>query len=194
MPWPVRPLRADDLPRLRALDYQFVSSQALAVEKTVEGLAVTWCLRPQPLADPFTLLDTAPLPEEWATLERNLIAGTREGFVVEADGGPVAFVELEAQTWRSVGFIWELLVHQPYRRQGIGTALVDAAIAWGRERRLRALALETQTNNWPALNFYRRVGFQLCAVDDHFYTNRDIAAGEVALFWYYELETNEPRE
>jgi len=103
----------------------------------------------------------------------------------------VAVIELGAEAWRRGGVIWNLLVHRPYRRRGIGTALVRAAIAWGREHRLRALVLETQTNNWAALNFYRRMGFEPSEVDDHFYTNRDLEAGEVALFWYYEREAGE---
>jgi ribosomal protein S18 acetylase RimI-like enzyme len=181
------------MPHLMALDFEFISDRALGVEKESDGLAVTWRLRPQKLDPPFCSTDSSPTAREWRGLEQNLAAGLREGFVVETAGRPVAFIELEAQRWRSVGFIWELLIHRPYRRQGIGAALVEAAVEWGRRQSLRALALETQTNNWPALNFYQKVGFDLCAIDDHFYTNRDREAGEVALFWYYELEGRDVR-
>jgi len=47
---------------------------------------------------------------------------------------------------------------------------------------------ETQTNNWPACNFYRKLGFQLGGIDDHLYSNEDVALREVALFWWYELK------
>ncbi len=184
----ITPLRADDVPALRRLDYEIVSHTALALDKEVAGLAVTWRLTPQRLAQPFRSSSFAPTPAEWDTLEQHLAAGRREGFVARVDGAPVGFIELEAQTWRQVCFVWNLLLHRPYRGQAIGTALMQAAIAWARRRRLRALGLETQTNNWTALNFYQKLGFELCGIDDHFYTNSDRAVGEVPLFWYYELE------
>ncbi len=185
--WTIRPLHPGDVRQLRKLDLEIVSSWALVVEKMVDGLAVTWRLAPRRLEPPFRSTHFAPTAQEWEELERNLAAGAREGFTVEAAGSPVGFVELEEQTWRNAGFIWNLLVHRTYRGQGVGTALLQAAVAWGRERELRALALETQTNNWDAINFYRKRGFVPCGVDDHYYANDDVTAGEVALFWYYEL-------
>ena len=185
--WPIRPLRPDDVPCLSGLDFEITSSWALTVQKEVQGLAVTWRLQPQQLEEPFRSTGFAPTAEEWAELGRNLSAGLRDGFVVEAQGRPVAMIELGVEAWREVGVVWNLLIHRPHRGQGMGTALVRAAISWARERGLRALTLETQTNNWTALNFYQRMGFKPCGLDDHFYTNRDLAAGEVALFWYREL-------
>lgn len=188
--WPIRRLWPEDIPRLAALDFEIESSWTLAVERQAEGLAVIWRLTPRPLEVPFRSTDFAPRSEEWAALVQNLITGQRLGFVAEAAEGPVAFIELEEEAWRQVAFVWNLLVHRPYRRQGIGSALLEAAIAWGRERSLRALALETQTYNWAALNFYHRKGFVLGGIDDHFYTNTDLERGEVAVFWYYHLETD----
>ena len=175
------------MPCLSGLDFEITSSWALTVQKEVQGLAVTWRLQPQQLEEPFRSTGFAPTAEEWAELGRNLSAGLRDGFVVEAQGRPVAMIELGVEAWREVGVVWNLLIHRPHRGQGMGTALVRAAISWARERGLRALTLETQTNNWTALNFYQRMGFKPCGLDDHFYTNRDLAAGEVALFWYREL-------
>ncbi|MBN1956549.1 MAG: GNAT family N-acetyltransferase [Anaerolineae bacterium] len=186
--WAIRPLDADDVPQLAQLDLEIESDWVLAVEKKVAGMAVTWRLFPQRQEPPFRSTHFAPPPQEWADLEQNLRDGLRDGFVAAVDRGPVAFIELGAEEWRQVGMVWNLLLHRPYRRQGIGTALMRQAIAWGTDLGLRALVLETQTNNWAALNFYRRMGFVPCGIDDHFYTNRDLAAEEVALFWYYELE------
>jgi len=188
MNWPTCPLRAGDVSQLAKLDFEFESDWLLAVEKETGDLAVTWRLRPRKLETPFRSNDFGPTAESWRELEETLEAGEREGFVVEMGGRPVAMVELEVEEWRSVGLIWNLLVHRPFRGRGMGTALLEAAIAWGKRRRLRALTLETQTNNWAALNFYQRRGFVPCGIDDHFYTNRDRERGEVALFWVYELE------
>jgi len=191
--WPIRPLQAADVLRMAHLDFEFTSTWALALEKEVTGLAVTWRLVPRRLEQPYRSSAFGPTEQEWAELEQNLTNGLREGFVVDQDGQPVALVELGVENWRSVGVVWNLLVHRPCRRQGIGTALLHAAIDWGRKRSLRALMLEAQTNNWTALRFYRRMGFVPGGVDDHFYTNWDREAGEVALFWYYELEAGDER-
>jgi streptothricin acetyltransferase len=64
---------------------------------------------------------------------------------------------------------------------------MERVIRWGRCQGLRAISLETQTNNWPACRFYQRFGFQLTGIDDHYYTNHDMADKEIALFWTYEL-------
>jgi len=191
--WMVRPLTAADVLRLTPLDWEFTSDRELALEKETAGLAVTWRLTPRRLAVPFRTTHFAPTRQEWAELAQRLAAGQREGFVAAVDNAPVALIELEAQRWRNVGFIWNLLVHRPYRRQGIGAALFRAAVAWGQGHSLRALALESQTNNWPALSFYHQMGFSLCAIDDHFYSNEDVAVGEIALFFYYELEAGNGR-
>lgn len=187
-PHSIRPLAPGDIPHLAGLDYEITSPHVLVLEKEEQGLEATWRLRWQDLKPPFRSTGFSPTPQEWAALRRNLAAGRREGFVAEVERQPVALIELELQAWRNVGFIWNLLVHRPYRHQGIGSALIQAAVAWAQGHRLRALALETQTNNWVALNFYHRMGFRLCGLDDHYYTNRDREAGEVALFWYRELE------
>ena len=63
----------------------------------------------------------------------------RESFVVEAEGQQTGFIELAVQAWRKADSIWNLLIHRPCRRRGIGVGLVRAAVAWGCERGLRAL-------------------------------------------------------
>ena len=64
----------------------------------------------------------------------------------------------------------------------------------GARRGLRGIVLETQTNNLPACRFYQAMGFKLCGIDDHFYSNDDIGVKEVAIFWWYELDSPSPVE
>jgi ribosomal protein S18 acetylase RimI-like enzyme len=47
---------------------------------------------------------------------------------------------------------------------------------------------ETQDTNQPAIAFYRAVGFEIEAVDLSYYTNHDLAGGEVAIFMKRKLE------
>ena len=64
-----------------------------------------------------------------------------------------------------------------------------ARCAVAHEQGLRGIVLEAQTNNLAACRFYQAMGFKLCGLDDHFYSNDDMGAKEVAIFWWYELLT-----
>jgi ribosomal-protein-alanine N-acetyltransferase len=55
--------------------------------------------------------------------------------------------------------ILTLAVAPAARRQGIATALLDAARAQGKARGAAALFLEVSVANHPALELYRRFGF-----------------------------------
>jgi len=107
--------------------------------------------------------------------------------VVEEDGRLTAFLDAEVEPWRGVLKVWNLLVDVEYRRRGIGAALMHKAEDFAMENHCRAISVEAQATNWPALSFYTKMGFHICGVDDHFYTNRDLERKEVALFLYREL-------
>ena len=51
-------------------------------------------------------------------------------------------------------------VTEAWQRRGVGLRLMDAAEAWGRERRADELTLSVHAFNRPALEFYRRLGFE----------------------------------
>ena len=52
-----------------------------------------------------------------------------------------------------------LMVAKSHRGQGIGTALLEAAVAWGRRARVRKLELHVFPWNAPAIALYERFGF-----------------------------------
>jgi RimJ/RimL family protein N-acetyltransferase len=52
-----------------------------------------------------------------------------------------------------------LLVAAPHRGHGIGTALLDAAVAWSRRVGIRKLELHVFPHNTPAIHLYERFGF-----------------------------------
>jgi GNAT superfamily N-acetyltransferase len=60
--------------------------------------------------------------------------------------------------------IHALYVEPGHRRHGIGQALLEAALAWGKERGCREAALNVLTGN-PASHLYQATGFQAFQVE-----------------------------
>lgn len=182
-----RALTDADLPRLVEIDAEFESNRYLAVEKITAGLNVTWRLSDRPLEPPFVSSDYSLSRQERQEVAMRLQAADGLYLVVEHQQRLVALLDMERERWRDTAMIWNILVDRHHRRRGLGTELMNRAVAWGRQHKLRALVLETQTNNYAACCFYLKYGFKLCGIDDHFYSNDDIGVKEVALFWWYEL-------
>ena len=71
-------------------------------------------------------------------------------------------VQREPNAW-SAGFrrilVDALSVEPQWRRRGVGTRLMEAAFAFAREQGIRELMLEYWSNNAPAREFYKSMGF-----------------------------------
>jgi len=103
----------------------------------------------------------------------------RDGFLVaEGVEGVCGYVTLTSYTEHGIAWMGDLIVNQPHRRRGIGTALLRAAAGWGRDQELVRLVTAVQTKNYPAAQFYRSRGLTFCGYTDHYWPSRDIA-----LFW-----------
>jgi ribosomal protein S18 acetylase RimI-like enzyme len=99
-----------------------------------------------------------------------------EGFwIAEVDGEVRGYADVLARPWQGIAWIANLAVDRGFRRQGIGTALIRQAREWAWEQGLRTILAEITTKNYPAVCFYRKLGFQFCGFNDHFYRNQDIA-------------------
>jgi GNAT superfamily N-acetyltransferase len=85
---------------------------------------------------------------------------------------------------RDLAVLWDLRVAPPFRRSGVGTALLSAAEGWARDHGARELKVETQNINVAACRFYDRCGFTLGAVNPGAYEE---LPDEVQLLWYKSL-------
>lgn len=90
-------------------------------------------------------------------------------------GRVVGFLAIAQAPMPDVGWISELGVDRVARGQGIGTALMSAALEWSAGVGLRRLVVETQTRNYPAIRFCKRHGFVFSGYNDQYYANHDIA-------------------
>ncbi|MER5292548.1 GNAT family N-acetyltransferase [Streptomyces pharetrae] len=100
-----------------------------------------------------------PVRPEWA--ERFLTAAGHHLFLAYADDVPVGFVSGVETVHPDKGtemFLYELGVAEPYRRRGIGRALVRRLAELGRERGCYGMWVGVDTGNTAALAAYRGAG------------------------------------
>jgi len=90
-----------------------------------------------------------------------------------------ACLEVWREEWSNRLRVTELWVAAPWRRRGLGGAMMDLAVRRARETGCRALVLETQSCNDAALAFYRARGLSFFGFDRAAYGNHDVRDGEV---------------
>ena len=97
------------------------------------------------------------------------------------DGAWAGYLELSHEKWNNRMRISNIWVAEGFRRKGIGGLLMEEAVATARRAGARALVLETQSCNDPAISFYRKHGFSLIGFDLTAYSQEDAAKREVRL-------------
>lgn len=138
MPCTVRLANKDDLPALCALLGELFSIEA----------------------------DFSPEPaRQWVGLER-LLARPQEAVVLVAErqgevvGMCSAQVLISTAAGGEVALVEDVVVRSDQRGGGGGSALLAALETWCRQRGIRRMQLLADRANTPALEFYRRKGWQ----------------------------------
>jgi ribosomal protein S18 acetylase RimI-like enzyme len=92
--------------------------------------------------------------------------------LVAEDGGAVigyVYAALEPISWKDLrdacGFIHDVVVDARTRRQGIATALLEAAAGWLKERGAPRVVLGTAEKNEAAQRLFARLGFRRTMVE-----------------------------
>ncbi|NJM40188.1 MAG: GNAT family N-acetyltransferase [Anaerolineae bacterium] len=194
MTYSIRPFKPEDRTAIDACDFTFTTKTVLSLQKTVRGVGATWSLTERELEGQY-MGNYALADHDWEYVLQRQTGSPSLLCVAETEGKPVALLDVSLEEWNETARIWNLYVDAAHRANGLGKQLIARATAWAREpeHKARALVVETQTHNWAACNFYKSCGFELCGIDDHFYSNNDAIAkmgiGEVALFWYLALSS-----
>lgn len=110
----------------------------------------------------------------------------QELFVAVERGDVVGFANVAPQV-NGTALLEQLFVLPQYRRWGIATRLIDAAIAFARQHQARALVSIVPALS-PALIVYLKAGFQVAGFDQTYYP-KDTWGTSTALFMAYDLET-----
>jgi GNAT superfamily N-acetyltransferase len=90
-------------------------------------------------------------------------------------GIPVGYISLVTLFIPDMIWIKDLVVDEPWRRQGIGFSLMRAASDWGVLRKYIRMTLECSSKNFPAICLAKKAGFEFSGFDDNYFRNNDIA-------------------
>ncbi len=186
----IRPAAFEDLERCLALDDSYVSEGVwqMYIEPGAGPQGVATSFRATRLPRPMTAQyprSHEELRGNWQQQDCFLVAEQveemEEGAEAEASR-LVGYIDLHEQRWQRAGWVQNLVVDLPFRRCGIGRALLRAAAAWAQDESLRRLILESPTKNGAAIRFFHDLGAEFCGFNDRYYTN-----GDIAVFFEYRL-------
>ena len=130
-------------------------------------------------------LEGAGFPEAERWSERSWLGellGDGRTVLIARAHAPVGVITV--QTVGELADLHRLVVAPGYRRRGVGTQLTTAAVRAVRHLGARAMILEVDYTNDPAIALYARVGFEQLAARENYY-----GPGQHALIMkLYDLE------
>ncbi len=177
----IEPLTTHQLAELNSLISGYTTSEKYLIKHHEAVEEITFRLKLQTLPEPITISFADIGGEEMARYKGLVNNGCCFGAV--ADGQLVGAAIAETQEWNQTLWVWEILVAPSRKRQGVGRLLMEQLIETAVSRNLRAVVCETQSQNVPAIRFYRKMGFVLDGVDISYYSNKDYEPKQdVAIF------------
>jgi ribosomal protein S18 acetylase RimI-like enzyme len=184
----IRPATVADLDQLADIDGTIESARYLHLERAGEALALTWKLDERPLRE--KLIDPNPLDDERRFAMKQIFTGADEGYALVAEHDDVVVAALVAQpdVLAARLRILDLRVDYDFRRQGVGMAMVFQSIQHARENKLRAVTIESLTNNLPASQFLLKCGFDISGLDTQRHSNHDLVKESATLIWHAALD------
>lgn len=93
----------------------------------------------------------------------------------------IAVIEGALETWNNTYRILNLYVTRRHRKEGFGSALFEHMESIAKTLNARAMVLEVQSCNDPAINFYEKHGLHFVGLNTIAYTNEDVQNKEVRL-------------
>lgn len=163
--------------------YGYVSNEIYKVKIFSDRESISFNFKSEKTDVPF--VKTWKLSDENIIHYRKIIA---EGFSFGAyeDNELIGFILCEERKWNNTLYVENLLVSESHRRKGIGKLLIKKVIEISHHKNFRHIELETQNTNVPAIEFYKKQGFEITGMNMTLYDpleNKD----EVALFMVYDL-------
>jgi ribosomal protein S18 acetylase RimI-like enzyme len=166
----IRPAIASDIHALMALEHNYSSDYVWQMNFSQEDNQVSINFREIQLPRSVQVMYPRPpqnLADNWSK---------RDGLLVVINETEiVGYISLTQNQTLQTTWATDLAIMRRVRRQGIGSALIFAAQEWAAHHGSRRLILEMQPKNYPAIQLAKKLGFELCGYNDHYFANHDIA-------------------
>lgn len=182
-----KPLSLRELRRLPPIASGFSTDRVFCLERRGQGTTCWWRLHETELSTPFHKQYDRGSPDEWLASYLDTARLEDLHFVAAWIGQQVVgILTWQYLAWNNTVWLIDVRVTEAARRTGAGSALMNDLRGIARQRRARGITVETQINNYAAICFYLKHGFQIAGFDDHLYTNHDLADQDVAIFLFWE--------
>jgi len=125
--------------------------------------------------DALVALERACFSHPWSPRDLEAAIADRDHgcvLVLRAVGaatGPVIVAYCIFQVVLDEMSVLDLAVDAQWRRQGIGRWLLERALSVAARRGASVALLEVRQSNWPALELYRTLGFEVISARRHYY-------------------------
>ena len=182
MPVTVRPANKSDFEAISRFDLTYPANRYLHVERRDGTGAPAFTLSWQEHDAPDETYNSYPVERL-----REAIAKVDLFLIAEVGGRVAGLLMIMLPSWTDDAEISDLAVDRPLRGRGAGTALVQTALDWARERSKRALWVEPRADDAPAIDFYTRRGFRISGFNDRLYSNEDDSPGRQTIYMHKEL-------
>ena len=166
----IHPTTASDLARLMALDHSIRSESVWQLELRRETGQLFATFREVRLPRPILLAyphDPFALADDWKHRAPMLTA--------IAGPEPIGYISGMEQAAASLVRITDVVVAPQVRRQGVGSAMLEAAEKWATKRGNRRTMIELPSKNLPAIRLAQKHGYEFCGYNDHYFLSQDVA-------------------
>ncbi|GGH27421.1 GNAT family N-acetyltransferase [Paenibacillus segetis] len=165
--------------------FGYISSYKYEVNKEEIFGRISFCVDRISLESPYIKIYQEE-HEDYERYNRIIPLGFSKGVFLNND--LIAVAICEPIDWNNTLNIWNFQVNEKHRKMKIGKALMENIIELARSKGFRAVVLETQNTNVPAIEFYKKCGFELEGIDLSYYSNNDAESGEIAFFMKRKLK------
>lgn len=134
---------------------------------------------PKPMAatEPMDVPFVSHADTLWLVAEELEVPPTGRETTMPTVGTVVGFLTATIEPRREMVYLRAVAVSRDYRRQHLGSALVEHMRRWAAREGVPEVTADVSAKNAPALRLLQRCGFRFCGYSDRLYRN-----GEVALF------------